>query len=1159
MKNKIIINKNWVVIFIIILFISGSFFPILIADHDNDIGFNKGITRKPFKPLKRITLVNFDKNSYVDDYSYLASIPASIFCEDNTMYCSPLMFYQPEGTYPKEDKYLFLNDYDSYHYFMQDWKNYCFENFDKASLININDNNINLNAKHITKITSEDPFSIANYIALDEWSFSKEVVLSVIQEDINEEKKQITTGQINGVISGGIEHEQLVIQRPYGPSFTSEDFHISSEYKFIDVDLWYPAFVSNAPLLQQLTNNQITNWINLIVGFKKAQGVTFPSVDMDLQIYCKYKKDWLYTAGSSSMAIHTGPIEQASSYVYNPGKWRIGVTNMPTEGGENDFVHYTPLRNFKIYGKTSDAFKNALGSVTEFNCDIKKYPGVELKIPDTPTFGCKNASITLTWHNHNVNLGLSLIGPTGEEIETVYEQNDNKQEINIHNLGECVQGEQYKVVVFTKKDLNKPVDFTVEYSWNQNNTRNMADSISSASEGAILSSIINTPMLYLKKDELTEQTKKVLLKLGIERIHLVDIGNHLQENIKNELRNIGTINNHFISLIDIYDAITKRTNQNDIIFSTIDPWSYWFYSDLSEELEPAGEYKKAFYFGPAAYASAIHGSPLLLIENHPELSSAATWHINFWRKHGDGFTKPPVAPLFLTGRKVYDFLDEIGLDKCDPESILTIAGQYDIGPSWTRMFAGVGNPGHIIGTPIDTSILISRNLLYPCLIFENPALKGPVELENGSKSTRVGPVQRIFTPTMGLSNLKIVRPSQVERYEHPILHTYGCYGYRFNERGSEYWGTTYMTRRGYTPGKDLSGLEIDQGTRLKYENKNGAYLPDLSEAEITPFYAKKAGYSNVFSSDFNITMKNLNQGVISWYMVLHGMPFDGGTLSWWYPLLPPKEKNPWRGYELYWGSTEEPDSALLSSKIGLLVGWFNPLFDPLGKGIFKTGLDIVPTKTAGYYDGLVGPYSFTAMFGKFRYLHSAKEINEKLENLHSMSFHANSCYIGCNFIQIAFMRHGSVLQELDPWSTSYWGGYAFQQTPKEYALGKTVGETYAQGITEIGPQYIFEENDTRIWWWDTSENVVLFSDPDLRVWIPQSTYEKKKKNHWKYEDISVVSYDNSLSINGHMPFGATKYPMEKRINIISQQMLIVILSLTIVIILIIIALIINKR
>ena len=41
------------------------------------------------------------------------------------------------------------------------------------------------------------------------------------------------------------------------------------------------------------------------------------------------------------------------------------------------------------------------------------------------------------------------------------------------------------------------------------------------------------------------------------------------------------------------------------------------------------------------------------------------------------------------------------------------------------------------------------------------------------------------------------------------------------------------------------------------------------------------------------------------------------------------------------------------------------------------------------------------------------------------------------------------MQEIDPWPTSYWGGVVFQEKPRDFALGKTIGESYSDGRTKI--------------------------------------------------------------------------------------------------------------
>ena len=41
--------------------------------------FDNGPSYLPVTPIEKITFVNFDEETFVDDYAYLASIPTSVF------------------------------------------------------------------------------------------------------------------------------------------------------------------------------------------------------------------------------------------------------------------------------------------------------------------------------------------------------------------------------------------------------------------------------------------------------------------------------------------------------------------------------------------------------------------------------------------------------------------------------------------------------------------------------------------------------------------------------------------------------------------------------------------------------------------------------------------------------------------------------------------------------------------------------------------------------------------------------------------------------------------------------------------------------------------------------------------------------------------------
>ncbi|MEM0493407.1 MAG: hypothetical protein QXS02_05600, partial [Candidatus Thermoplasmatota archaeon] len=109
----------------------------------------------------------------------------------------------------------------------------------------------------------------------------------------------------------------------------------------------------------------------------------------------------------------------------------------------------------------------------------------------------------------------------------------------------------------------------------------------------------------------------------------------------------------------------------------------------------------------------------------------------------------------------------------------------------------------------------------------------------------------------------------------------------------------------------------------------------------------------------------------------------------------------------------------------------------------------------------------------------------------------------------------------DPWATSWYSDVWQNMVPRGLALGKTIGEIYNEGIKKVGIQYISEPPN---WWWDLAENVCLYGDPDLRLWVPSKEYSNM--NYWTKTDVESLRYDPEVGfiVDGHAPFGASDYP-----------------------------------
>ncbi|MEF8847696.1 MAG: bacteriocin immunity protein [Candidatus Thermoplasmatota archaeon] len=1128
--------------------------------------------------MKKTTLINYNEERLIDDYAYLASLPTAVFKENEKLYSHPLLFYQDQKNYDEKDKKATLDSRMGLDYFMEDWMSYCNGKCDQINLINVPKEKVTQwNSEEYVEIEEENIYNLANKIALNDWSYTENAVVSVLNDKPTEKNDKKISNKISKTLQPcKVEKEDTFsLEQTNSLNPVSKTFTVEDRFVYLKADCW---------------------WDGLLVANKMI-----PTGDPDVQLYCKTDKGWMQTVASSFWNIFS-PVghELAQAYVYNPGKWRVTVTDFPTEGE-------APRRGieniFEIQGALLKTFKRDI----VYNVDITKYPGTHVTIPDLPSFGTRDAYFNLTWDNNNVNLGFSLIGPSGEAIYTSINNNEeNKQKMHVNQLGESLENQNYKISVFALDDISRPIDFEIEYSWRQNVTKEEADSLTSATEGAVLASQLNAPLFYIKKDKMPKTTKNALYKLGVRNIHLVDINGRLKNDIKNQLKDVGEVK-LYKDYRCIYDKIRELSGESqDVVFSTLDPWTKWY----KEELKPGDETEAGLFVGPAAFSAAHHGTPVLFIDNHPELSQAVTYHNAFWRKHADERYdhKPSMAEMILTGNQIYDFLKEYDFDKKGKESIITVAGQYDIGVSWDRIFPGVANPGRIFGSPIDTATWISRNMFYPCLVFQNPAMQGSVKLINGSVSKRqvaskVGDIGEVITGEESLININIghtvMRESGVEKYSYPVLCSFVTHKHRFNERASEYYGSKYQCADGLIPGETNTMEPIDQGVMKKFTGKEGMVFPDMTESEVVPFYLKKGGFNSVFSVALDPVVENLNNGVLLWIHGSHGLEKEGGSTLFWNPdkgfsqsgdkaLIPKiinlqrkiaglrfvgtlfsptpgvfKEKNPWRGYEWYKGSTSEPDTMTMDIK-GFLpytnipfpllpatgIDWVSarkPVREFLNRIILSKNPD-KPFKVNNLYDGVIGTLSRS----RFQYVeYNSTEIEKNLENLHSAGFITSICQTSNTYFHLMLIRHGSVFQVQDPWPTSWYGAVWRQTIPRDIILGDTVGEAYTKGISHVAPLYIGEEgnSDQHQWWWDDSENVVYFGDPDIRMYVPDTEYSDD--NHWTQNDVEPIQKVEELNLKGHMPFGVTIYPQSESPGFLSGgYIFIIILTLSLIILLI---------
>jgi len=1071
----------------------------------------EAVTWKPLRPVNGTTFVRFDGESMVDDYAYLAAVPATTFQHDGVLYGEPLLFYEPDMGLPGRAPESSLDSYQGIHYFMEDWVAASGGSLDRIAFINMETEEIDRSlekwpAREAVVIEGDDPYELAAGIAELNWESSDAAVVVPMRKDPGDPGKEFS-GSLEGTVMGAprkhYHFEGTKYPDPVNPDI--RDFDVGDGYKYIESELTWTWFGAEYP---------------------DGSTATERGKDLDLQIYYTDMDAGTVEIGASEFwnviegdmdRPYQPPYERVDTYAYGPGKWLAHVSYMPTK----DMPEESTARSDERFYETSTGEGPGTGdesaapapgaatdgpegmyqdeelSRTDWDIHIYIYPGTDFPLPETTPYMARDASFTLNWETGD-ELGLIVRGPGGEVISSTFGTGGSLA-MEIAQLG---QGEHSVSVVIKGDDPTANVDFDLEYSWRQAGRKSDGEAMASAANGAVWASENNIPLLYSRMDGVPGSTLDALDKLGVTRVYLVNLGDYASPGVAEDLEKhrkgfSGIIEDievdEITSFGEMYRKIQKKSDQNDIVFTTIDPWTYW----LVEIGGFVGDtVSRGYYIGPAAAGAAYHGAPVLVTDVHPELSGPAAWHNEFWRQAYLDRLPPRVGDMYLTGASVYDFLDDIGIAEngleAPRESILTVAGQFDLGTAWDRMLVGPANAGRIFGTPADTSYWIARGALYPAMIWANPAVNPALD-EHGGRRLNGGhviePGGEYSGPTEDVMN-------------YPISNTWVSYQHRFNERASRYWGCAYTGPSGISPFFTESGNPIDIGNS-RYRSGSGMYYPDMTISEVVPFYAEKGGYDICYTTTLDTTMENLNRGTLMWYEVMHGghQRYDHGSggsgiVGFWDETRADQPDNPWRGYEDQ-GGTEDalygmtgPDSVSMSKQAGL---------DAIPSGPGQPGID---TK-----DGII---IAIAQQTKTDYT-SGFDMDEGMENIHSAGMNAGSCLIANTYLHLAMVRHGGSFQVIDPWLTSWYSAFAAEMFMRDLVLGTTVGEAYTNGIHNVGIEYL-----TGQWWWDIFENVVYFGDPDLRMWSPNSG------KTWS----RPAPLESGAEIGGHTPSGAVDHPDE---------------------------------
>ncbi len=1064
----------------------------------------EAVAWRPIAPLNTATIIGYDPESYHDDLSYMAAIPYGVFMEDDTLYSSPVIFYDSPYLVSGDPERT-LDHNKGINYFMDDWVTACGDNLSRATIMGLDaaqrDDIESTNQwfetiEDVWEINGTDARNTAYKLALDGWESSDKAVIAVLSDKILNDNPELMdaktiSGSVEGIIPAG-EIENIHIEGSKAPDPQDPNYHnftVNPSYKFMEVEM---------------------EWSDHAGG-----EITDRGRDPDMQVY-----DWQLgeVVASENWNVLSGPHEYAECYIYHdhdeivfdetgemtPAPWGVAVTYMPTEALPMWDPELVPVEQLLgMYGYEGDEAAelaadferkqkaasaasgenfpvpyaedqpaglpgDQISDETDYRIDITMYVGADADLGLESPFMARDVSFTLEWEG-SAELKFLIRGPSGAEIPFSSADNTGSSPITL-TLRELGEG-KYSIAAICLDDSNPEIPFNVEYEYNQYYPKSYGKSFAAAANGAVLASMNNAPLLFSTGDELDDGLQDILDTLGVTEVYLVSLmsSSGLEDGLE-KMRSWmqdGLDVKELDSYKEIYQEIRGKSNQNDIIFSTLNPWTPWL-GNRDNGVQDDMENPRGLYAAPAALAGAFHGAPVVFTECHKETSAAQAWHNAYWRFAYRGRYPPSVGCMVLTGRMVYDFLDGMGLDGEGLESMTTVAGQFDIGTSWDRVFVGVAAPGRIMGTPVDAAYWIARSALYPKMIFANPSVNGKVTMHTGYDIDQGTPARDV-------------------QVENVFLQSWVSYQHRFNGRAcgedpyNNYWACDYVTADGITPYHQRSPETIDDGVNAPY--MPGQYWPDLTASEIVPFYGEKLGYEQVFSTTFGATMDNLNTGAVLWFEIMHGGNSNFGGVGWWNENEDPF--GPWRGYEDA-GSTHEPDTINMDK---------------------NTGADMEPNPFEyGWHDGIIIAIAEQHKTTSYR----GYDFDDAMDNIHSVGMSAGSCLIANTLLHLSMMRHGSVFQVIDPWLTSWYCAFAIETFLRDIALGYNVGEAYEHGIKHVGIEYL-----TNQWWWDIFENVVYYGDPDLRVYAPALAWDEP-------ETVNALE----LKAGGHAPGGATEHPDE---------------------------------
>ncbi len=589
--------------------------------------------------------------------AFVESVPGSFIDDFAYMATVPTsVFYHDNNQYLSP--ILYSSGLMSEDWLIEDWAEYLSDDGGITQAISVGnyDSSELIHLQHeigttiFPRITGDTSYDIAARLAVSEWASSDIVVLALAKDSFN---------------------EPTVSEGSYSYQFVNEEVRLIQPSATVQ---------SSSPLSIRFSTTASDGWL---VG-------SFNWTSSDVLVHRLFDPNGVVVDYSVYARMYH---KRYSPNIQSPLPMQFWVPNV-VPGEWNMVVYPTP----------------PLLADIPLDCKVWLHPGFRhnIEVPSNANW----LNLSLSWDNAATDINMALVDPTGRMVAWAPTGSTLSQlggeTINFPNP---MAGEWTVVVAWMDATTEQN---NVDLKWKISTIDpDIQGYMESAANGAVIASLLNSPLLYVSEDSVPEVTQWALDRLGASNIIFVDPMNLHSPSLETSLSTYPI----FVNLSN-YPAVSafikSLSSENDVIITI-----------------PMGNGDE--FFAPSALAGAFHGAPVFsLCGNNNEMTTRAeeTWAPyligpeievylvdKFTSRAENGWYDERIPNTFSMTKASSDFdafLEDRGAyNESVPQSVLIVSPDVPLKVSFDRSLISHYRPGRIPAkNPSSASVMIDRAILH---------------------------------------------------------------------------------------------------------------------------------------------------------------------------------------------------------------------------------------------------------------------------------------------------------------------------------------------------------------------------------------------------------------------------------------------------------------